>query len=124
MAKKHYQRDTAEENLEILLNRFGSIVQGHQARIRFKKQRQRQAERMDNFLHDLEMLKRRSQLDESKSNMNLAVASKFVDDVKNDELRILLATHYMPLSTNAPTPEELRLESKECMLLKPPMRSG
>ena len=56
--------------------------------------------------------------------MNLAVASKFIDGVKNDELRTMLATHYTPLSTNAPTPEELRLKSKEYLLLKPPSRSG
>ena len=56
--------------------------------------------------------------------MNLAVASKFIDGVKNDELRTMLATHYTPLSTNAPTPEELRLKSKEYLSLKPPSRSG
>ena len=36
----------------------------------------------------------------------------------------MLAKHYTPLSTNAPTPEELRLKSKEYFLLKPPSRSG
>ena len=61
---------------------------------------------------------------ESNRRMNLAVASKFIDGVKNDELRTMLATHYTPLSTNAPTPEELRLKSKEYLLLKPPSRSG
>ena len=70
------------------------------------------------------MLRRRSQPDESNRRMNLAVASKFIDGVKNDELRTMLATHYTPLSTNAPTPEELRLKSKEYLLLKPPSRSG
>ena len=55
--------------------------------------------------------------------MNLAVASIFINGVKNDELRTMLATHYTPLSTNAPTPEELRLKSKEYLLLKPPTRS-
>ena len=40
--------------------------------------------------------------------MSLAVSSKFVDGLKNDELRTMLATHYAPLSTNAPTPMELR----------------
>ena len=86
MAKKQYQRDTAEKILE--------------------------------------MLRRRSQPDESNRRMNLAVASKFIDGVKNDELRTMLATHYTPISTNAPTPEELRLKSKEYLLLKPPSRSG
>ena len=70
------------------------------------------------------MLRRRSQADESNRRMNLAVASKFIDGVKNDEHRTMLATHYTPLSTNAPTPEELRLKLKEYLLLKPPSRSG
>ena len=124
MAKKQYQRDTAEKIFEILLNSFGSGVQGHQAKMRFEKRRQREDETIDRFLDDLEMLRRRSQPDESNRRMNLAVASKFIDGVKNDELRTMLATHYTPLSTNAPTPEELRLKSKEYLLLKPPSRSG
>ena len=124
MAKKQYQRDTAEKIFEILLNRFGSGVQGHQAMMRFEKRRQREDETIDKFLDDLEMLRRRSQPDESNRRMNLAVASKFIDGVKNDEFRTMLATHYTPLSTNAPTPEELRLKSKEYLLLKPPSRSG
>ena len=124
MAKKQYQRDTAEKIFEILLNRFESGVQGHQAMMRFEKRRQREDETIDKFLDDLEMLRRRSQPDESNRRMNLAVASKFIDGVKNDELRTMLATHYTPLSTNASTPEELRLKSKEYLLLKPPSRSG
>ena len=126
MAKKRYQRDTAEKIFEILLYRFGSGVQGHQAMMRFEKRRQREDETIDKFLDDLEMLRRCSQPDESNRRMNLAVASKFIDGVKNDELRTMLATHYTPLSTNAPTPEELRLKSKETsnLFLKPPSRSG
>ena len=42
MAKKQYQRDTAEKIFEILLNRFGSGVQGHQAMMRFEKRTQRE----------------------------------------------------------------------------------
>ena len=38
MAKKQYQRDTAEKIFEILLNRFGSGVQGHQAMMRFDRE--------------------------------------------------------------------------------------
>ena len=81
MAKKQYQRDTAEKIFEILLNCFGSGVQGHQAMMRFEKRRQREDETIDNFLDDLEMLRRRSQPDESNRRMNLAVASKFIDGV-------------------------------------------
>ena len=124
MAKKQYQRDTAEKIFEILLNRFGSGVQGHQAMMRFEKRRQREDETIGKFLDNLEMLRRRSQPDESNRKMSLAVASKFIDFVKNDELRTILATHYTRLSSNAPTPEELRLKSKEYLLLKPHLRSG
>ena len=92
--------------------------------MRFEKRRQREDETIDKFLDHLEMLRRRSQPDESNRRMNLPVASKFIDGVKNDELRTMLATHYTPLSTNAPTPGELRLKSKEYLLLKPPLRSG
>ena len=67
MAKKQYQRnsDTAEKIFEILLNRFGSGVQGHQAMMSFEKRRQREDETIDKFLDDLEMLRTRSQPDES-----------------------------------------------------------
>ena len=92
--------------------------------MRFEKRRHREDETIDKFLDDSEMLRRRSQSDESNSKMNLAVASKLIDGERNDELRKMLATHYTPLSTNAPTPEEWRLKSKEYLLLKPPMRSG
>ena len=50
MAKKQYQRDTAEKTFEILLNRFGSGVQGHQAMMRFEKRREREDESIDKFL--------------------------------------------------------------------------
>ena len=92
--------------------------------MRFEKRRQREDETIDNFLDFLEMLRRRSQPDESNRRVNLVAASNFIDGVKNDELRTMLATHYTPLSTNAPTPEEMRLKSKEYLLLKPPSRSG
>ena len=124
MAKKQYQRDAAEKIFEIMLDRFGSGVQGHQAMMRFQKRRQREDETIDRFLDNLEMLRRRSQPNESNRRMNLAVASKFIDGVKNDELRTMLATHYTPLSTNAPTPEELTLKYKEYLSLKPSSRSG
>ena len=86
MAKNQYQRDTAEKIFEFLLNRFGSGMQGHQAMMRFDKRRQREGETIDKFLDNLEMLRRRSQPDESNKKMNLAVASKCIDGVKNDEL--------------------------------------
>ena len=81
--------------------------------MRFEQKRQREDETINKILDDLEILRRRNQPDESKRKKNLAVASKFIDGVKNDELRTMLATHYTPLSTNAPTPEELRLKSKK-----------
>ena len=57
MAKKQYQRDTAEKIFEILLNRFGSGVQGHPAMMRCEKRRQREVENIDKFLVDLDLLR-------------------------------------------------------------------
>ena len=50
--------------------------------MRFEKRRQLEDETIDNILDDLEMLRRRSQSDESNRRMNPAVASKFIDAVK------------------------------------------
>ena len=63
MAKKHYQRETAEKIFEILLNCFGSGAQGYQAMMRFEKQRQCEDNTIGKFLDDLEMLRSRSQPD-------------------------------------------------------------
>ena len=92
--------------------------------MRFEKRRQREDEPIDKFLDDLKMLRNRSQPYESNRRMNLAIASKFIDSVKNDELRTMLATRYKTISKKAPTPEELRFKSKEYLLLKPPSISG
>ena len=124
IAEKQYQRDTAEKIFEVLLYRFGLGVQAHQTMMRFQIQRQRENKIIDKFLDDLEKLRRRSRPDESNIKLNWAVASKFIDGVKNDEIRTMLATHYTPVSTNATPPEELRLNSKQYQLLKPLMRSG
>ena len=67
--------------------------------MRFEKRRQPEDETIDKFLDDMETLRRRSQPYESNRKMNLAVASKFIGGVKNDELRTMLATHYTPIST-------------------------
>ena len=58
LAKKEEERDTADKILEILLNRFGSGMKGHQAMMRFEKRRQRDDESIDRFLDDLESLRR------------------------------------------------------------------
>ena len=71
MAKKHYQRKTAEKIFETLLNCFGLWLQGHQAMMRFEKRKQRENETIDKLLDYLEMLRRRSQPDESNRTMNL-----------------------------------------------------
>ena len=72
IAKKQNQRDTAEKFFEIFLNRFGSGLQGHEAKMRFNKWRQRKDETIEKFLDNLEMLRRRSQPDELNRRMNLA----------------------------------------------------
>ena len=94
MAKRANERDSARKIFDILLNCFGSGVQGHQVRVKFEKRCQRDDESRDNFLDDLELLRRRSNPDERISEQNLAIASKFMDGVKSEELKTMLATHF------------------------------
>ena len=87
MAKRSNERDSARKIFDTLLNRFGSGVQGHQAMVKCEKRSQRDEESIDKFLDDLELLRRRSNPDERISERNLAIASNFIDGVKNDELK-------------------------------------
>ena len=91
VAKKEEERDTADKILEILLNRFGSGMKGHQSMMRFEKRRQRDDESIDRFLDDLESLRRRSHPEESSNRRNFSIASKFIVGVKSDDLRTTLA---------------------------------
>ena len=119
VAKKEEERDTADKIFEILLNRFGSGMKGHQAMMRFEMRRQRDDESIDRFLDDLESLRRRSDPEESTNRRNFSIASKFIDGVKSDDLRTMLATYYTLSKDSAPTPEEMRQKSREYMLMKP-----
>ena len=118
-AKKEEERDTADKIFEILLNRFGSVMKGHQAMMRFEKRRERDDESIDWFLNDLENLRRRSDPEESTNRRNFSIASKFIDWVKSDDLRTMLATYYTLSKDSASTPEEMRQKSREYMLMKP-----
>ena len=89
VAKKKEERDTADKIFEILLNRFGSGMKGHQAMMRFEKRRQRDDESIDRFPDDLESLRRRSDPEESFNRRNFSIASKFIDGVKSDDLRTM-----------------------------------
>ena len=119
MAKRANERDSARKIFDILLNRFGSGVQGHQAMVKFEKRRQRDDESIDKFLDDLELLRRRSNPDERISERNLAIASKFMDGVKSEELKTMLATHFTLSLDQVPTPDDLRMKSREYLLIKP-----
>ena len=119
MAKRTNERDSACKIIDILLNRFGSGVQGHQAMVKFEKRRQRDDESRDKFLDDLDLLRRRSNPDEIISERNLAVAAKFKDGVKRDELKTMLATHFTLSLDRVPTPDDLRMKSHEYLLIKP-----
>ena len=57
--------------------------------MKFEKRRERDDESIDKFLDDLELLRRRSNPDERFSEQNLAVASKFMDRLKGDELKTM-----------------------------------
>ena len=119
MAKRANERDSTRKIFDILLNRFGSGVQRHQAMVKFEKGRQRDDEYIDKFMDDLELLRRRSNPDERISERNLAIASKFMDGVKSDELKTTLATHFILSLDQVPMPDDLRMESREYLLIKP-----
>ena len=118
MAKRANERDSARKIFDTLLNRFGSGVQGHQAMVKFEKRRQRDDESIDKFLDDLELLRRRSNPNERTSERNLAIASKFMDGVKSEELKTMLATHFTLLLDQVPASIYSR-ESREYLLIKP-----
>ena len=118
MAKRTIECDSARKIFDILLNRFGSGVQRHQAMVKFQKRRQRDNESPDKFLDDLELLRRRSNPDERISESNLAIASKFMDAVKSDELNIMLATHFTLSADSVPTPDDLHMKLREHLLVK------
>ena len=124
MAKRANERDSARKIFDILLNRFGSGVQGHQAMVKFEKRRQRDDESIDKFLDNLELLRRRSNPDERISERNLAFASKFMDGVKSEELKTMLATHFTLSLDQVPTPDDLRMKSREYLLIRPRAQNG
>ena len=65
------------------------------------------------------MLRRRSNPDERKSERNLAIASKFMDGVRSEELKTMLATHFTLSLDQVPTPDDLCMKSREYLLIKP-----
>ena len=85
----------------------------------FEKRRQRDDESIDKFLDDLELLSRRINPDERISERNWAIASKFMDGVKSDELKTMLATHFTLLLDQVPTLDDLCMKSREYLLIKP-----
>ena len=119
MAKRTNERDSARKIFAILLNSFGSGVHGHHAMVKFEKRRQRDDESIDKFLDDLELLRRRSNPDERISERNLAIALKFMDGVKSEELKTMLATHFTLSLDQVSTPDDLRMKSREYLLIEP-----
>ena len=64
-------------------------------------------------------MRRRSDPEKLTNKKNFSLASKFIDGVKSDDLRIMLAMHYTLSKDNAPNPEEARKKSREYMLMTP-----
>ena len=105
VAKKEEERDTADKISELLLKRFGSEMNGHQAMMGSEKRRHRDDESFDRFIDDQESLRRKSYPEESTNRRNFSIASKFIDGVKTDDLRTVLATYYTLSKDIAPTSE-------------------
>ena len=57
--------------------------------------------------------------EESTNRRNFGIASIFVDGVKSDDLRTMLATYYTLSKDIAPTTVEMRQKPREYMLMKP-----
>ena len=87
--------------------------------MRFEKRRQRDDESIERFLDGLESLRRRSDPEELTNRRNFSIASMFIDGVRSEDLRTMLATYYTLSKDKAPTPEEIRQESRKYMLMKP-----
>ena len=73
IAKKQNQRDTSETSLKPCWIVFAQEYKTA-SNDALRETEQREDETMDKFIDDLEMLRGRSQPDESNSGMNLAVA--------------------------------------------------
>ena len=61
----------------------------------------------------------RSNPDERISERNTAIASNFMDGVKSDELKTMLATHFTLSADSVPTSDDLRMKSREYLFIKP-----
>ena len=86
--------------------------------MKFEKRRQREYESIEKFLDDLELLRTRSKPDERISERNLVIASKFTDGVKSEELKTMQATHLILSLDQVPTPNDLRMKSREYLFIK------
>ena len=87
--------------------------------VKFERRRQRDDESIDTFLDDLELLKKRSIPVERISERVLAIAPKFMDGGKSDELKTMQVTHFTLSLDQVPTPDDLRMKSREYLLIKP-----
>ena len=87
--------------------------------MKVEKRRQRADESIDKFLDDLELLRRRSKPDENISERKLTIASKFMEGVKSDELKTMLATHFLLSADSVPTADDLRIKSREYLFIQP-----
>ena len=76
MARKQYQRDTAEKFFEVLLNRFWLRGSGTPSNDALRETEATRRWEDEKFLNNLEMLRRRSQPDESNRRMKRRRAEK------------------------------------------------
>ena len=123
MAKRTNESDSARTIFDILLNRFGSCLQGHQVMVKFEKRRQRDDESIKKYFDELQLLRRSSNPDKIIHARNLAIASKFLDLARSDNLKTMLATHFNLSTGCVPTTDDLRMKSREHLLLKPKVQN-
>ena len=124
MAKRANERDSARKIFNILLNSLYSGVQGQRAMVNFEKRRQRDDEYIDKLLDELELSRRRSNPEERIPERNIAIASKFMNRVKSDELKTIWASHFTLSADSVPTTDDLRMKLREYLLTKSRAQNG
>ena len=107
VAQKEEERDTAYKVFEVLLIHFGSGMKRHQPMMSFEKRRQKDDESIDRFTDDPKSLRRKSN-----------PASNFIEGVKKEVMKTMLASYHTLSKDNSPTTEELRHKSRENIRMK------
>ena len=86
---------------------------------KFENRRQRYDGSIDNFMADLELLRKRSNPDKKVSERNPGIVTKLMKGVENDKVKIMQVTHFILSADSMPTQDDLRINLCEYLQIKP-----